>query len=169
MAGGALRKAVLVVAVLIVAASCGGRIGSNDPAGRSTQRVVASSKQHRPVCPPVGPGLARCHSHIVTDANDAVIFSTAPFGYGPSDLLSAYNVPQGGGAGQTIGIVDAFDNPNAEADLAAYRSEYGLPPCTSASGCFTKVNEQGLPGPLPQEDFGWAIEISLDIEMASAA
>jgi Kelch motif protein len=163
-----LRNAVLV-AVLILAASCGGRVKSSDPLASSGQRLAtATTASHKPVCPPVGPGLGRCHSQIVTDSQSAVALSLTPTGFGPADLLSAYNVPTGGGAGQTIGIVDAFDNPFAEADLAAYRSQYGLPPCTSASGCFTKVNEQGLPEPLPRQDFNWAIEISLDIEMASA-
>ena len=164
-----LRNAILVIAVMILAASCGGRVTNSDPTSSSSQRLsTATAASYKPVCPLVGPGLARCHSQIVTDANSNVIVNFTPFGFGPPDLLSAYNVPTGGGAGQTIGIVDAFDNPFAEQDLAAYRAQYGLPPCTSASGCFTKVNEQGLSEPLPQENFGWAVESSLDIEMASA-
>ena len=54
------------------------------------------------------------------------------------------------GAGQTVAIVDAYDDPNAEADLAVYRAQYGLPACTTANGCFKKVNQTGgttLPRP----------------------
>src|SRR3989440_5962044 len=91
-----------------------------------------------------------------------------PNGYGPTDLRSAYALPTGGGAGQTVAIVDAFDNPNAEADLAVYRAQFGLPECTTANGCFTKVNQDGLPGPLPGSNAGWAGEISLDLQMVSA-
>src|SRR5207248_8837669 len=47
------------------------------------------------------------------------------------------------GVGQTIAIVDAFDDPRAESDLAVYRSQFGLPPCTTANGCFRKVNQSG--------------------------
>src|SRR5262249_56275341 len=73
-----------------------------------------------------------------------------------------------GGAGRTVGIVDAFDAPNAEADLAVYRATFGLPPCTTANGCFRKVNQQGNPSPLPSPNSGWASEINLDLDMVSA-
>ncbi|HEY3543999.1 MAG TPA: S53 family peptidase [Gaiellaceae bacterium] len=89
-------------------------------------------------------------------------------GYGPADLASAYRLPAGAGAGTTVAIVDAYDDPNAEADLAAYREANGLPPCTTANGCFRKVNEHGLPGPLPLPDAGWGLEISLDLDAVSA-
>jgi hypothetical protein len=91
-----------------------------------------------------------------------------PAGFGPADLQSAYNLPADGGAGQTIAIVDAYDNPNAEADLAVYRQQYGLPPCTTANGCFSKVDQRGgTTYPIP--DAGWAGEIALDLDMVSAA
>jgi len=68
-----------------------------------------------------------------------------------------------------VALVDAYDDPNAEADLATYRAQYGLPPCTTANGCFTKVNQDGSAGPLPPPDTGWALEISLDLQAVSAA
>jgi subtilase family serine protease len=77
-------------------------------------------------------------------------------------------LPTTGGANQTVGIVDAGNDPAAEADLAVYRSTYGLPPCTTANGCFRKVDEQGKTSPLPT-DQGWGVEISLDLDMVSAA
>jgi hypothetical protein len=64
-------------------------------------------------------------------------------GYGPPDILSAYQLDTSTGAGQTIAIVDAFDNPQAESDLAAYRAAFGLPACTTTNGCFRKVNQDG--------------------------
>jgi subtilase family serine protease len=95
--------------------------------------------------------------------------NTPPSGYGPSDLQSAYNLPSAtAGSGQTVAIVDAYDDPNAEADLAAYRSQYGLPVCTTANGCFSKVNQSGGTT-YPSPDAGWAGEISLDLDMVSAA
>lgn len=90
-----------------------------------------------------------------------------PLGLSPQDIQSAYSLPGDGGAGQTIAIVDAFDNPNAEADLAVYRSQYGLPPCTTANGCFKKVDQRGgSEYPWPSEM--WAGEIALDVQMVSA-
>jgi len=93
----------------------------------------------------------------------------APSGYGPADLHSAYNLPSGpAGQGATVALVGAFDDPNAASDLAVYRSQYGLPACTAASGCFRKVNQDGQEGNYPPADEDWAVEESLDIEMVSA-
>src|SRR5262249_18933924 len=93
-----------------------------------------------------------------------------PPGCGPADLASAYNL-SGSGTG-TIAIVDAFDYPNAESDLASYRSQFGLPPCTKANGCFKRVNQNGqtspLPGPSPMND-DWTVEAALHLDLASAA
>lgn len=99
----------------------------------------------RPVCGTPAPGHAQCFN-----------------------LRSAYSLPADGSAGQAIAIVDAYDNPNAEADMAVYRAQYGLPPCTMANGCFKKVDQRGGTAyPTPQE--GWAREIALDLDMVSAA
>src|SRR6185312_6517426 len=72
------------------------------------------------------------------------------------------------GSGQTVAIVDAYDDPNAEADLQVYRSTFGLPVCSSSNGCFTRVNEQGQSGHYPRPDQHWSLEISLDLDMVSA-
>src|ERR1051325_3009523 len=82
-----------------------------------------ASAAHRPVCGPVPASLARCHSHVRTDVGPLA----APVGYSPADLTSAYKLPASlsGGATPTVAIVDAFDDPNAEADLAVYRSTFG--------------------------------------------
>jgi hypothetical protein len=94
--------------------------------------------------------------------------SPTTVGFTPSQLISAYHLAGTSGAGRTVAIVDAFDNPKAESDLAAYRSAYGLPACTTANGCFKKVNQSGAAGPLPTADYGWAEEESLDLDMVSA-
>ncbi|MGX1565020.1 S53 family peptidase [Streptomyces sp. NPDC055506] len=97
--------------------------------------------------------------------------ASSPSGYGPSDLQDAYGLTSAAasnGSGRTIAIVDAYDDPNAESDLATYRSHYGLPACTTANGCFKKVSQTGSTTSLPTADSGWAGEISLDLDMASA-
>jgi subtilase family serine protease len=48
-----------------------------------------------------------------------------------------------------------------------FSSQYGLPACTTANGCFTKVNQTGGSS-YPRTDSGWALEISLDIQWAHA-
>ncbi|MEU6011689.1 carboxypeptidase regulatory-like domain-containing protein [Streptomyces sp. NPDC047453] len=95
-------------------------------------------------------------------------FTSTPNGWGPADLQNAYNLPANGGTGQTIAIVAAYDGQTAEADLAVYRQQYGLPPCTADNGCFRKIDQRGGTD-YPEPDAGWAGEISLDLDMLSAA
>ena len=125
----------------------------------------------------VGHGKATCFAMRQTNNVEpahikphAVTPNATPNGFGPSDLQSAYNLPSATkGSGTTVAIVDAYDDPNAESDLAQYRQQYGLPACTSANGCFTKVGQNGSTSSLPSPDSGWAGEISLDVDMVSAA
>jgi subtilase family serine protease len=102
--------------------------------------------------------------------------AAAPAGYGPSDLQAAYNLTaasSSGGRGETVAVVDAYDDPYALANLASYRAEYGLPPLCGgwiSRGCvtFSKVNQEGQPFPLPSPDPGWSQEISVDVDTVSA-
>ncbi len=89
---------------------------------------------------------------------------TAPAGETPASIRAVYSVPSTGGAG-TIAIVDAFDYPTAENDLGVFSSQFGLPACTSANGCFTKVFAGGSK---PRSNCGWGQEAALDIEWAHA-
>jgi subtilase family serine protease len=130
-----------------------------------------SGLHHRAVCSASVPArTAHCDSLIVTNAQLKPMVTSGPAGYGPSDLQSAYNLTSASatnGGGRTVAIVDAYDDPNAEADLGVYRSQYGLPACTTANGCFRKVNQNGGTG-YPASDSGWGQEISLDLDMVSA-
>ncbi|ACU69369.1 Ig family protein [Catenulispora acidiphila DSM 44928] len=92
----------------------------------------------------------------------------APTGFGPSDIQSAYNLGTNPGSGQTVAIVDAYDDPNAESDLRTYRSQWGLSACTTANGCFSKVDQNGGTT-YPSGDSGWGAEITLDLDAVSAA
>jgi subtilase family serine protease len=93
-------------------------------------------------------------------------------GYGPSDLQSAYGLTAASaadGSGTTVAVVDAYDDPTAASDLAAYRSAAGLPALTS--GQFTQYNQEGQTSPLPPEaplSDDWTLEESLDVDMVSA-
>ena len=118
---------------------------------------------------PAHAGEARCLALTQSDPDGTISSSTTPSGWGASDLQSAYRIPTTGGAGTTVAIVDANDDPNAETDLAIYRYQYGLPPCTTANGCFHKLNQAGAATPTPAADPGWSTEISLDLDMVSAA
>jgi hypothetical protein len=85
-------------------------------------------------------------------------------------LHEAYGLPSETSASalQTVAVVDAFDDPTAEADLDVYDKQFGLPACTTANGCFRKVNQAGNASPLPVKQGEWAGEISIDVQMARA-
>jgi hypothetical protein len=89
-------------------------------------------------------------------------------GYSPADLRAAYNVPFEGGKGLTIAITIAYDYPKAESDLATYRETYGLPPCTGASGCFQKLNQEGKAENYPEPSSDWSVEAANDLDMVSS-
>ncbi len=97
---------------------------------------------------------------------------SAPAAGTPAYLQQAYDLTylsQTAGASDTVAIVDAGDDPNAQGDLATYRSTYGLPSCTAGNGCFTKVNQSGAASPLPgPAGSSWESEISLDLDAVSA-
>jgi subtilase family serine protease len=116
------------------------------------------------VCGDVGRGFARCQAWLRTDVRGEVAPGTLA-GYAPSDLQAAYGLTadsQTQAGGETVALVDAYDDPNAAADLNVYRSRYGLAPCTAASGCFTKQQYAS------QTNAGWAAEESVDVDMVSA-
>ncbi|MFK0258714.1 S8 family serine peptidase [Streptomyces sp. NPDC090445] len=123
---------------------------------------------------PRKPDRAECMALLRTDlpAVRSLQPGTPPPGYGPADIRSAYQLPVGAGRGRTVAIVNAFNYPTAESDLAEYRRTFGLPPCTTANGCFRKVyvtatgEETNVPPPV---DSGWALESALDIDAVSAA
>jgi subtilase family serine protease len=141
-----------------VASAAPGHTAHNGPSGRN----------HEAVCAPQPAGYASCDAKVVTDGKGAPLATAGPRGYWPADLQRAYALPSStAGTGQTIAIVDAYDAPSAESDLAVYRSQFGLPPCTTANGCFRKVNQNGTKS-YPKRNAGWAQETSLDLDMASA-
>ena len=172
-----IRPTVRVIALFSCAVTFGLAACSSDsviptaaPNGAASNDAgtgLAMRLEHAKVCPSAAPGTARCHSWVRVDPDGNPQANLTPRGYGPADLRSAYNLSSSGGVGQTIAIVDAFDDGNAEKDLAVYRSQFGLPPCTTANGCFRKVDQNGGTT-YPRGDAGWAEEISLDLDMASA-
>ncbi|MCE7010932.1 hypothetical protein LWC34_50235 [Kibdelosporangium philippinense] len=119
----------------------------------------------RAACAEPAPGSVRCLAMYGAAAG----LQDEVYGLGADDLAAAYNLPPTPGADTTIAISIAYDAPNLEADLNQYRQEFGLPECTTANGCFRKVNQRGDATPLPAANFGWAIESTLDVSMVSAA
>ena len=130
----------------------------------SAGAAANSHANYRAVCPAAVTG-AHCHAQVVTDAKGNPNATSAPTGYGPAQFHGAYNLPTAASKAQTIAIVDAYDDPTVENDLNVYSSQYGIPACTTANGCFQKVDQRGGTT-YPRKDAGWALEIALDVETA---
>jgi hypothetical protein len=94
--------------------------------------------------------------------------------YSPSNLQAAYGLTSAAssdGTGERVYISVAFNDPNIDTDLAAYRTQYGLPACTEASGCLQVLNQSGAASPLPPNSSAadeWSGETSLQADMISA-
>jgi subtilase family serine protease len=168
-----LRKwGVIGLGIALSTAGSGPASAQSDQAQR-VQLELSGRTYNAAVCARGNPaGTARCFAHVVTDArgniqNGKPNATQPPAGYGPTDLKAAYAIPTGSGA-PTIAIVDAYGYANAEKDLGVYRAAYGLPACTTANGCFKKVDQNGGTN-YPRDDTGWSQESALDLDMASAA
>jgi len=148
----------------------------------------AGVPQGQVACFAVDGGKASDTTATATGANDATatpqtVANPTPSdtyqqhgAFAPSDLYSAYGIPTTLTRGtlmptsqptSTVAIVDAYSDPDIEANLDYYRTYFGLPACTTANGCFTQVDQSGGSA-LPAEDSGWDFETTMDVEAVSA-
>jgi hypothetical protein len=145
--------------------------------------VLAVRRTHRFVHPRV----ARQHTkltratrrgrrpHSSAGADIAPASTPEPSSGTPAWLQQAYDttwLSANQGTNDTVAIVDAYDDPTAASDLATYRSHFGLPACTQASGCFTVVNQSGKTqaqaSSWPTANGDWNLETSMDLDAVSA-
>jgi subtilase family serine protease len=193
-----IAAAMLVACTGVVLAQ---QAATPDNQHRSGGKLPPPGHAKRACSEPTKQGYAQCHALVRDDVSQPInatgqssskggettgasaakqaspASSSGPSGYWPGDLQSAYNLTTlaaSGANGATVAIVDAYDDPRAESDLQTYRSQFGLPACTTANGCFQKVklntNNQPVTGSkrAPRANTGWAEEISLDLDMVSA-
>src|SRR5919202_3967264 len=172
-----MRRAILILTLMgaMIFAGAGVVFAQTTAPSSGGQPSPLPANAERVCAVPSQPDKAACHALRRTDiGSGAHPKATTSYsnGYQPSDLVSAYNLSRSGtytdGSAGTVAIVDAYDNPNAESDLSTYRSQFGLGDCTTANGCFKKVNQNGVQGSYPNGDTGWGQEIALDLDMASA-
>jgi hypothetical protein len=136
----------------------------------STSARADARQQYEDVCPVGDHGRRLCDVKIRTDGNGHFKITSTPAGYGAADLQSAYGLSPNGGGGMIVAIWGAqADYPNAESDLAVYRAQYGLPPCTSQNGCFTKIDGSGGTSYPPPGQDAWIFETAVDLQAVSAA
>jgi subtilase family serine protease len=105
--------------------------------------------------------------YFIHEAAGANLASPPSSAFVPAQIRHAYGFDQvaNQGAGQIIGIVEAYDDANAEADLGVFSKKFGLAACTTANGCFLKTYETTRK---PAANANWAVEASLDIQWAHA-
>jgi subtilase family serine protease len=157
----AAAAALLAAAAVLTGASAA---VAAPPAGKADEHSVK-------VCSDPRPGEAACSARQATDPHGRPITNDSvppASGLTPSQLRSAYNLGGTASGGRTVAIVDAYGYPNLERDLAVYRKQFGLPACTTASGCLTILDQNGGTR-LPRFDLGWAQEQALDVDAVSAA
>ena len=160
--------AILAALVVALPSSALALQAARQPAPGAQQRLTADTAAGCNTAQRAG--FARCFAVVRTAARGRIAASASgppSTALGPADIQSAYKLPSAGG-GKTIAVVDAFGDSSAESDLASFRSHYGLPACTTANGCFRKVNQTGGTT-YPADDAGWAVETSLDLDAVSSA
>lgn len=177
LAFGRVRRVVLVAGLLFATLP----VGSALALPHSSEKGLS----HRRVCAAVAAGFARCDSELVITSSGRPFdgksqATSGPAGYHPLDLQGAYALPSSSqGGGQTVAIVDAYNDPYAASNLAKYRSTFNLPAlstCSVTTGkivspggpCFVKVNQSGGTSSFPKNSASWSQEISLDVDMVSA-
>jgi subtilase family serine protease len=166
------RRALMVRALAAATIAAGAWLGF---AGREADAGSPPSNAAEEVAQgQAGAGFARhplfLKIHGYAAGRSPVYVNSTPHGYTPQQIR-AYLGLSGDGAGQTIGIVDAYDHPNIAADVNTFSTTFGLPLICGTAGAdagncfnFTKVAPQGK----TRADAGWALEIALDVEWAHA-
>ena len=157
-----------VAAVALASLSAVSAASASTPAAKA--QPFAVGKHAVKTCAAASPGQMACFAQaLAANGSAKPAAGGSPSGLNPADIQSAYKLSGLNASGRTVAIVDAYNDPTAESDLAVYRSQFGLPACTTANGCFRKVSQTGSTTSLPQTNAGWATEISLDLDMVSAA
>jgi hypothetical protein len=168
-----------VIAVAVTAVTLAGAAAQAAPRVPGAAAASASGGYTPPSgvidpCPSAAPGDAGCAAlssepSASSAGQTAAAASAAPAGYTPDNLQQA-NDFQGArsGSGETVAVVTAYGDSDAASDLAKYRSNYGLTPCTVADGCFTQVSQTGSTTGLPGASAGWSAGLSISMDMISA-
>ncbi len=142
---------------------------SADVANFSADASFEMADQTTALC---GGGRFTCHAHAMLNNAGEHFSASTPTGLSPANVQSAYGLPTSSANAPTVAIVDAFGYKTAEADLAVFRSHYGLPACTTANGCLKIVNQNGQTSPLPADPSAsddWTGETALDLDSVSSA
>lgn len=165
LASAALLALALVGALLVTPSSAASGEAASVPLGCSAAVLPGQARCfttiHRP---PSSVGGIRSYVSSIPDV---------PRGLSPANVATLYNLPgssgAGAGTGPTVALVEAWDTPDLEAELGAYRRQFGLGSCSVADRCLTILNQHGKLAPLPTAGPDWAWETMMDVEAVAAA
>jgi subtilase family serine protease len=169
-----MKKVSILLAISAILVFNTGLATARDHDGRWGD-ISFGHDRHAAVCVKDGQDSAYCNARVILDANGQPHSNLVPSGYGPAQFHAAYSAQTAATSNQIIAIVDAYDDPNILKDLNTYSSQFGIPTmlnCSqpiknSSTPCFQKVNQTGGTN-YPYSNSGWALEISLDVEVAHA-
>ena len=150
---------------LLCGRSAAGRLrvpGARRPSTEFIPELGAARLVARAVPACAGGRIGQAQCDVLVEPGGA--HSTYAGLYG-DELEKAYRLPSSTkGKGEIVAVIEAFDNPDAATDFAAYRYGMGLP-----AGKLEKYNQEGSQSNYPAGSPGWGVEIDLDIEMISAS
>lgn len=159
---------------LLALAACDANGSFGEPRTTGQSDAAAQAAEHARIwgpnvvaaCPERRRGEVECAALIRVGPPIMPAGGSGPDGgFTPAQLQAAYNLPSGSqGYGQTVAIVDAYDNPNVASDVAFFRSYFGLPAAN-----FIKYNQEGQTGSYPAGNVGWGAEEDLDVDMLSVS
>jgi subtilase family serine protease len=116
----------------------------------------------------VNPSTPGAKAFVRGDGTNAAGTTGPAGGLTPSDLATAYGFTSTAATTQTVGIVDAFNDPDINADLQTFDKQYALAACTEANGCLKVVGQTGTSTLPPNATNDWPNEESLDVETVHA-
>jgi subtilase family serine protease len=169
--------------VLLAFPSLAGATSGGAPIGRTDAAEAGVGATPAGCNKAVGPHIARCYlsleqapqSALASPATKSSTLCEAnkSAGWTACNIETAYGIKNDiktDGSGNVVAVVEAYDDPNVASDLATYRSKNKLPACTTANGCFEKVNQTGQTSNYPSVDNSgsWESETALDTQMVSA-
>jgi hypothetical protein len=158
-----LISATVIAVLCLLAWAPGGRALAGQVARSATAGASAA-------CAAPAVGQVTCGALVTAGVRPArtLAVGTTPAGFGPSAIQDAYGFQSStAGTRQTVAVVTAYDDPTAETDMGSYRGQFSIPACTTANGCFSKVNETGGTS-YPGNPGGWAAATAISLDMISA-
>jgi subtilase family serine protease len=160
----------LATGALAISGLAAGLPGASAMPARSAGHHDSVLRYETQVCGNAKVGVPTCQAIAMTATPGRITSRAKPLAsaFTPDDIQKAYKLGGLSGKGRTVAIVDAYGYSHLESDLATFRSQYGLPACTTANGCL-KIEDANGGSNYPPDNSGWDLEQALDVDAVSSA